>query len=276
MRVRDGHGEWPYGYTKPPLGSFIDTSHPFLNGMQYGWSLQEGFGREIRPFVGVNRGVLQTAPVWDGGFCGSCLSFNGLTDGVNMDVGTGFSNTQDHSFTCWVKMRVISGTIQTLICNGGSGTSTGTSLAMASNGAIKFLGNGTNVTTIGNALVKVDEWHHVAVVFIGGATSTQRFYMDGRFDVQTTMVTSWSAGTNFVRLGNINSVGFFNGWIDRPTIHSRQLTGEEIMNDYLAPWRFFRSPIATYGSAIVAAPTFQYPQLERHSYRGVLRGAVTG
>ena len=84
---------------------------------------------------------------------------------------------------------------------------------------------------IGTKVINDDDWHHIAVVLAGPSSNDLTFYVDGRPDAASELISATIntlAGAN-VSIGvHPNAPLWFNGLIDNVCIYDRALTAEEV------------------------------------------------
>ena len=158
------------------------------------------------------------------GRIGNAQSFNG----TNSQVDCGTSD----------KLRINAGTLMGWIKTsntatqsimgriGGSSPYPGFVLWMSSTGVLNF--DDRTVVVNGTIPVNDGKWHHVATSFIG---TVVRFYVDGRFDIERTIIgVDSQSGAQFI-MGN-HGANFFGGIMDEPRVFPIALDNASIEASY--------------------------------------------
>ncbi|MBI5872042.1 LamG domain-containing protein, partial [archaeon] len=218
------------------------------------WKLDEGYGQAVKDLSGYNNnGTLGAGagsgtddPVWftnDSCKFGSCLSFDGSNDYVDVGNKASLDLTTALTITAWVKLNTITPAVQTITDkNYESDTKTGYSLRIADNtGLYLYMGNGTTIGTVSNGrVVTTGSWYHLAVTFSSG---TATIYSNGVSLVNSTSDIS-AIATNTANLligsrdGNVHP---FNGTIDEVRIYNKSLSADEILTHYQTQAVFYNS-----------------------------------
>ncbi len=210
-----------------------------VEGLVARWRFSEGSGTFVGDSSGnANNGTLYGADWVSECPNGSCLSFNGTGDYVQM----GYNNPSSSEIAgdkltveAWVKPSTVSGSGQILI----------------KNGPINFLRSGDKLvggvhtnemywpTATGNISLSTN-WTHVAMVYNGSNIS---LYVNGAFD-NSAIANGNLSGDGCVEVGRYNNAHcgsgimyYFNGLMDEVSIYNKALTPAEICgecNDYAA------------------------------------------
>lgn len=174
------------------------------------------------------------------------MTFDGVDEYVNIDnVRTALASTTKGTWSCWVKPVSATGSAQAIIVFGDTDAITDFWFNIQTDGVLRAFVriNGTiqwNLDT-DNAVFSDNTWTHVAIVhnsispvlYVNGIVVAQTF-------VTTTNKTRWFNDANDLdngRIGceNFNNNGntnFFNGKLDEPRFWNRDLSADEILDDY--------------------------------------------
>ncbi len=180
-------------------------------------------------------GQLVNDPIWDTGYVGGALNFDGTDDYVQITGYKGVTGAASRTFTAWIKTTAVSDEIVTW----GSEPSNGARWIIRVNegGQLRAEVQGGNI--IGTTAINDGSWHHVAVVLEddGSPDITEaQLYVDGQPEVISASVdepvnTSSDATDQDVRIGVYNaSQRYFLGLIDDVRIYDVALTPQEIRN----------------------------------------------
>jgi len=200
------------------------------------WHFDEGVATSSYDSSGNrNNGVLINGPTWQtSSNCrsGSCLSFDGTNDYVDVGTGTSLSITQNITMETWVKLNTYT--------SGGTNTDRASIVQKtgqyymtvnSANGTLDVFFQGiTGAHTSSNSTIPLNEWAHVAITYDG---SNIKWYINGSLD--KTLPAAGTIGTDLrsVRVGGEPGFGrFTNGHIDEVRIYNRALSAEEIQNHY--------------------------------------------
>lgn len=157
--------------------------------------------------------VTPTAPA-------SSLNFDGTSDYVEVSSATGLPlGNNPRTLEAWVK--TTNTAASTVIFNYGTPTNNNRCgmLVEGGTGRLYFVGEFNDLQGTPTATVADGNWHHVAVVYTGGATGTLSLYVDGKFN--TSAVKNLNTTGSNLRIGQraFPQTGeFFNGSIDEVRI----------------------------------------------------------
>ncbi len=205
------------------------------------WSLDTGTGTAAydNSLTG-NDGILQNAPTWVTGIVNQGIQLNGTTQYLS----TGLSSTAPQVFTIeiWFKTTTSSG--GRLMGFGSS--STGASGTLDRHLYLDNAGHVIwGVTSSGNQTVTTTatyndgSWHHVAASLGSGGLLLN---VDGVRQGTNQSITSASSYSGYWRIGYDNLAGwtsapssnYLAASVDEARVYNRQLTDQEITNDYVA------------------------------------------
>lgn len=213
------------------------------NGLVGYWHFDEGTSTLARDASGnANTGTLTNGPTWQSGTsckAGSCLSFDGVNDYVNLPNSDLYDFGVDVDFTIsfWAKRNGAGDTTTPAFIGHGatSGTSIGYNIRLTATDDLIFqMGNGVARinTTYNNAFQNLGEWHHVAVS--ADRDGNALMYYDGAHVTTLNISTFNVAMTNSVNLIGSWTTGNnrFNGSIDEVRFWNRALSAPEILAHY--------------------------------------------
>ena len=201
------------------------------------WKLDnEGTGTVIDYSGYGHHGTFRGEPIWVPGYDGDALEFNGRDDWVNIDGYKGVLGGNPFTITAWIRCQ---GNGVILSWGNASGRQrvefrVATSQLRCEHGSGNIQGN-TNVND--------NEWHHVAMTVIRGATISHPdviLWLDGQDDTQVTSdPDTFNLTANFdVKMAqryNIDNSRMYPGALDDVRLYNRVLTQEEISNIMLRP-----------------------------------------
>ena len=209
------------------------------------WPLDDGLANPNSTtavdVVGINHGTLQNfppTPTWVSGFMGGALAFDGRMQKVDCGAGDDLDITGALSITLWLNK-------QGPNANSNYGHLAGkNSIGRSANGSyflksmpddtllFAVTNGGANVNLSGTQPVPLDEWHHMAVVFVPSAA--MRIYLDGDLYAQKTnnvppSTVSISIPFTIGHLYAHTSPGYaFNGYLDDIQVYNNALTDDQV------------------------------------------------
>jgi len=209
------------------------------------WPLDDGLANPNSTtavdVVGSNHGTLQNfllTPTWISGFMGGALAFDGGMQKVDFGAGDDLDITGALSITLWLNK-------QGLNANSNYGHLAGKNSTGRSVNGSYFLKSmpddtllfavttrGANVNLSGTQPVPLDEWHHMAVVFV--PSTAMRIYLDGDLYAEKTDNVPASTASISIpfTIGHIyahTSPGYaFNGYLDDIQVYNNALTDEQV------------------------------------------------
>jgi hypothetical protein len=181
--------------------------------------------------VNANHGTIMDNPVFEPGKIGQAISFDGLSDYVNIDgykgvVGDG-NDTPPWTVTAWVRT---SGNGEVV---GWGSTGNGNRMEFRINGG-RTRAEGGGGATQGDTSMNDGQWHHIAVTVQPNSiySSGIDLWLDGQLDTRSNNDPDpWHPTADFdVKIGiRYNESGReFTGSIDDVRIYDRVLSQEEI------------------------------------------------
>jgi hypothetical protein len=171
------------------------------------------------------------------------FKFNGSSSHIdlsNSEWPTIFSSNSGKDFTIevWIKPENI-GTNQAIF---GQRHGDALSLHLMANGKVTFEMDDTNTRIVTNTVLQNNNWYNITVVFVNNAAnSTCSYFVNGKFERseikwdgngvgdQNNCWIGWQSRTNY----SINP-GYFNGEIEIVKVYDRQLTSDEIQQNFNA------------------------------------------
>jgi len=236
---------------KPPRGILLNKTHPLARGLVGCWLMNEGTGGKLYDLsANGNHGTFVGDTHWAAGKYGSCLSFDGDGDYVEMS-SSGADWTEDFSqltVSAWVKNNEIELSHgYAYVCKGEhSGEASSWTLGKGT-GESWYFGvkeSPANQVAVDSPLNYQEDllWHHIVGVWNG---SNLYIYSDG-VSVGTTepSFTATLRDTAYnVAIGASASGSYgVDGYIDNVMIFNRALSPEEIKALYADPFQAFRYP----------------------------------
>jgi hypothetical protein len=200
--------------------------NPLWNGLQAYYTADN----TPNDALGTYNGTLVNGATYGTGIINNGFSLDGVNDYIQLDSGlNGYSNTEAHSYYCWIKTTT-SGR-QWVINNGGS--TSGTSLVINS-GKLNFWFNGGTALVASDGLYNINELTFIGVTYDGAGVV--KFYINGILDsTKSTGATTWDAlsGSHNPRIGAwFNTSNFFQGVVDEIGIYTGLLSDAKILELY--------------------------------------------
>ncbi|MEK9194618.1 MAG: LamG domain-containing protein, partial [Patescibacteria group bacterium] len=189
------------------------------------------------------------SPTWQGvSDCraGTCLSFDGINDYINLGteaLGPELNNASGVTLSYWLNLSqtpTAGNAYQTVAIIIGASAG-GVDSKIDENRRITFGGRSQSSDTFQNAIsnttLSIGTWYHVLGVYDYSADLIN-VYINGVLDSSwpvnfgaSKYIHSWVSGSDF--LGNFQSQNrFLNGRLDEVHIYNRALVPEEILNPY--------------------------------------------
>jgi uncharacterized repeat protein (TIGR01451 family) len=206
--------------------------------------LDENSGQTTYDSSGNNNGTLANGSAWKtGSVCpsGSCLSFDGVNDYVDIanESNFDFERTASFSVGAWIKTSQPSGVI--IAKEGIYPNYRGWNFAVSSSKiSCSLLTNyySTNyLKVIGNTSVNDGVWHYVSMTYNGNSyASGVKLYVDGILQTNSVIrdnLTDTILNNYNVRIGTYQELSsYFNGFIDNVNIYNYVLTSEQVSQLY--------------------------------------------
>ena len=253
-----------YARLKPVRGAILaNRSHPTARGLVGYWLMNEGGGNKIFDLSGNgNTGTFAGDTSWVPGKYGSCLSFDGTGDYVDVGNKDSLRITGDITLAAWVKWSV--GATAGIISKGGNGETASYSLSRTGTPTIYFLQSENGAawnTLIQSAALSTGVWY-----FVVGTNDLNiaRLYIDGvQVGTDSSPASSPWDNTVNVTIGaeikpSDSSIGrYWSGQIDNVMIYNRALSADEIQHLYREPfamvgdfglWWLYYKPISGGGA----------------------------
>lgn len=206
------------------------------------WTLDDGLDDPCAVMaadsIGTNDGTLEDYPAdpnWVEGVLGGGLAFDGIDTDVDAGSGSDLDLTGALTMTAWINKQGPNGdSYGHLVGKNQTGGSAGDSYYLKSmnDDTLAFgVTPGNNFEIKGSSPVSLDQWHHVAAVFVPG--ESMRIYLDGELYLEET--SGVPASTKIVStpftMGQIDTAntGYtFNGYIDDVKVFDGELAQEQI------------------------------------------------
>jgi len=240
---------------KPPRGTQVNKTHPLAKGLIGWWLMNEGTGRTIYDLSGNgNHGTLEGDTHWVAGKYGSCLSFDGDGDYVDVDNNpyqTSNIFSSGLSFSVWIKSPFAKDNNRRSIVGGG-----GANHYYSAGGIYVYTGSdytyvameiyrGDYYTASTDGVINLtsDNWYHIVGVY-NSLSNQVEIYLNGVNEVNTSVSESGTTydPDNFY-IGRNPRSSFnptFNGLIDNVMVFDRALSAEEIKALYADPFQGLR------------------------------------
>ena len=205
------------------------------------------------------------------------MSFNGVSDNVNLDQNPIYGPTTSSDFTIsiWVNPDV---THTGMIANQHENTIPANSnyfLSLNSNNSYRVSGNGTNYYDFGSA--NIGAWQYVSLVFnSSGSVDT---YIDGVSTGSSAINLSSVVGSMPLEIGDIftggctGCIGPFNGMLDNVDIWNTALSQQDIQDNMLCSPVGSENGLVGYWNFEEGVGTIAYDQTTNGN-DGVINGAV--
>jgi hypothetical protein len=232
-----------YTRIKPPLGIRPDWSNPITKGLVGCWLMNEGGGNLVNDLSGNgNRGTITNA-LWAPGKFGSCLSFDGTGDYVNLGnkifTPGGAVTTNDFTLSLWVNTSAGA----TSRCMGKYQDADRRLYLRLDTAIVDFYARTTagaiiDIGGVSTGLI-AGQWTHVAIVAPRGRTPAFFIHGISRSLTYSTCTTGTLENTGDLHLGGYNGTGW-PGLIDHLQIYNRALSASEIARLYQEPFAMFR------------------------------------
>jgi len=201
------------------------------------WLFDEGNGEEAKDLTeNGNDGKLLNGPKWVDGMFGKALSFDGVDDHVEVSSPTGLpAGANERTISLWFKWSAVkwpSPGVE-IMGYGANANSQRLGLWIDSSHAL-----GIETCNYGRVFPwgGDTDWHHLAVVYPPGETSTTKFklYFDGVLqpgsDIGTAQTLNTASSPLAIGVLPTPKVYYFNGIIDEVAIFSEALSEEYIKN----------------------------------------------
>ncbi len=192
------------------------------------WSFDEGSGSSVADDIGGYNGIVQGAS-WTEGISGSCLSFDGRDDHIEIPDSTAVSFENGLTMEAWVSAEKKE---TSKIIQKGDWDGHGITLDKWNGwiGSVYLDGIGSAGVRWAGGSPDLNQWYHVVLTYDGNA---EVLYVDGieadRNDVSGVPATR----SRPLAIGSdAGSQKFFNGKIDEVVIYSRALSAEEVASRY--------------------------------------------
>lgn len=240
---------------KPVRGIQLNPTHPLSRGLAACWVMNEGTGSKIFDASrNNNSGTLVGHTIWTPGKFGSCLTFDGIDDGVDFGGASGINLGKKHSLSIWVRVtdnfaaNVFVGHIA--YNNGG--------YFLLTDGAttLYYSANGSYVGVSCPTLV-VNTWYHFAVV--RSATSV-KFYINS-LQIGATQTLSVNSDLTVSMINGYRTADVTFNWAgqaDNVMIFNTALSAAEIAQLYREPFCMFEAKVSR---GLLFAPAAQIVNL---------------
>ena len=209
------------------------------------WKFDENNGSTVYDSSGNNKnGTLSSgtsSPSWNNnGHSNKSLSFDG-NDSItlaNEIVSTSSIRTNGVTYSAWIKANNTSGTQKIVGQKPSSGYSDLASGGIdISSGKARMIAYDDNIAykyATGNTTLNSDQWYLITGVY-DPSDQKIKIYVNGKFDGGETTITTFNRliSNDYNLIGSHNyTSSFFNGLIDEVKIYNRNLTDNEIKQEY--------------------------------------------
>jgi type II secretory pathway pseudopilin PulG len=211
-------------------------SDNIINGLVGHWKFDEKSGSTAYDSSGNgNIGILYNSPTRTASTSckvGSCMSFDGVNDYVQVPTSASLNPTTVLTMEVWIKS---TGNAESdgRIISKRAGVVGYEMLLMTASGLIEvFIGTPNGYVSVdSNTKVNDGNWHHIVVT---RNEADIRIYVDGVLDRTASSYTGSVENTSNLFLGRYSptAIRFFNGSIDDVRIYNRALSASEISQIY--------------------------------------------
>lgn len=230
-------------WNKPPLGSWIDWSHPQSRGLVGLWLMNEGSGMKTHDIsFNNNHGVLTNGPLWKPGRDGVALAFDGSDDYV--DCGNPLSrllNPNILTVIAWINQ--YSGGRQTIIgCeNEASVFQLETGILP---GEVSVIISGIFIARTSAGVYSVNTNTQMAYTRTGAGLGTSKIFVNGvLLTLASEAANAFVVPTGKMIIGRREvSSQMFNGLISSVSIYNRTFHPQEVAQLYRDPYCFIHQP----------------------------------
>src|SRR6266498_145715 len=230
-----------------PSAAVLTVTNPPPNGTGpvAAYSFNEGAGTTVADSSGNNNtGTLVNGPIWTGGMYGSALSFDGLSDYVDLGDPVTLQLTGSMTISGWINAALFPVDDAAIVSKRDSGE-VGYQLDTTIDAGPRTIGfkltnaSGGYMFRYGASTLQPNQWYHVAGVY-DAAAQTLSVYLNGQLDNGLLIGTITATQLNSLLNVNIGRragrSGFeFNGLIDEVRIYNRALSPAEIQQDMNTP-----------------------------------------
>lgn len=177
-------------------------------------------------------GTLTNGPTFDSGNGGSIV-FDGSNDYVKVPVNLSYS---EGTISCWVYPKATGDNFFVYTNNNPTGAYTHQLGISTSNRLHAYIFDGSVKQFDGVDVMDINKWHHCVFWWKDGISFG--CYLNGKLQDSRALNTAFKSGINFwigSNSGNVNTVnGYLNGNISNLQIYNRQLSSQEILQNYNA------------------------------------------
>lgn len=201
------------------------------------WLFDEGKGNEVKDFTeNGNDGELTNGPEWVEGKFGTALKFDGVDDYVAVSSPGGFpAGSNARTISLWFKWSKVIWPAPGVEIMGYGANANGQRLGMWIDSSHAL---GVETCNYGRVFSWDGDtnWHHLAVVYPEGETSTDKFklYFDGvsqsGSDIGAAQTLNTASSPLAIGVLPDPKVYYFNGAIDEVAIFNEALSEEDIKN----------------------------------------------
>lgn len=178
-----------------------------------------------------NNGNLTNGPTWTTGKIGGALSFDGVNDYVDLEVGTKLSQKSLISVSLWIKPVEYK---YAVLINQKKANSFGWAFKWrVSNEKLYFKIYGqSESSSAGLTYLKnpqLNAWSHLIAVI---GQNSHKIYLDSSINREINNSLSFEASSGDVSVGSDKNLEYFNGLIDDVRIYDRALSAAEVQALY--------------------------------------------
>jgi hypothetical protein len=161
---------------------------------------------------------------------GSCLSFDGNDDYVDVPTDPAFNLRYELTIEAWINPDTLSTTHQNSIVDHGNSywfyISTGQKLSF-----LRFK-NGAYTAISTDATILTGTWTHVVATYNSSASDQVKLYINGHLSKTGSLNGPIDSVTSPILIGDRGDLHHFDGTIDEVAIYNKPLTPQKIRQDY--------------------------------------------
>jgi hypothetical protein len=213
----------------------VVVSNVGLPGLVAAYGFDAGSGTTAADASGNgNTGTISGAAWTTSGRFGNALSFNGVSNLVNVADASSLDLTTGMTLEAWLNPSALSGW-RTVLLKEAPGRLSYSLYAHdnAPRPAATVYTGGNDQSAVGTAALALNTWTHLAATYDG---ATLRLYVNGVQVESRAVTSSLITSTGALRIGGNTIWGeYFTGLIDEVRIYNRALTPAEIQSDMNVP-----------------------------------------
>ncbi len=192
------------------------------------WRLDEGSGTTASDVFGTNDGTVSDGTWTDTTRWGG-MDFDGTDDYIYVLFTSELNPSGKFSYTLWARVDGGAGTFRTPLCSRDGSNKTGYNLYVNTNDRWSaWIGTGSGWEQINGPTASKGVWTHIGVTYDG---TEMKLYVNG--SLSGTKTVSYEPNTqDYLRIGEANWGGYFNGALDEISVYGRYLRETEIQDIY--------------------------------------------